>query len=148
MAQKHEHSVTIIHSGMVSTKFLLSLVYSQKIITSWTRTFLNQALTISMSTKESSLLFLEIWVSMGILFPVLRRNEVSTRYSSFFLIFLCFANCILGILSFWANIHLSVSAYQVILHFFLSLSETGCSPCHVFLSLCSKVEWMGCLICK
>jgi hypothetical protein len=29
------------------------------------------------------------------------------------LIFLCFANCILGILSFWANIHLSVSAYQV-----------------------------------
>jgi hypothetical protein len=26
------------------------------------------------------------------------------------LIFLCFANCILGILSFWANIHLSVSA--------------------------------------
>jgi hypothetical protein len=26
---------------------------------------------------------------------------------------MCFANCILGILSFWANIHLSVSAYQV-----------------------------------
>jgi hypothetical protein len=26
---------------------------------------------------------------------------------------LCFANCILGILSLWANIHLSVSAYQV-----------------------------------
>ena len=31
--------------------------------------------------------------------------------SSFFLIFLCFANCILGVLCFWANIHLSVSAY-------------------------------------
>jgi hypothetical protein len=27
--------------------------------------------------------------------------------------FMCFANCILGILSFWANIHLSVSAYSV-----------------------------------
>jgi hypothetical protein len=27
--------------------------------------------------------------------------------------FLCFANCILGILSFWANINLSMSAYQV-----------------------------------
>jgi hypothetical protein len=50
---------------------------------------------------------------MGILFPILRRNEVSTRWPSFFLIFLCFANCILGILRFWANIHLSVSAYLV-----------------------------------
>jgi hypothetical protein len=39
--------------------------------------------------------------SMGILFPILRRNEVSTCWSSF-LIFLCSANCILGILSFWA----------------------------------------------
>jgi hypothetical protein len=48
---------------------------------------------------------------MGILFPILRRNEVSTRWSSLFLIFLCFAHCILGILSFWDNIHLSVSAY-------------------------------------
>jgi hypothetical protein len=51
--------------------------------------------------------------SMGILFPILRRKEVSTHWSSLFLIFLCFANCILGILSFWANIYLSVSAYQV-----------------------------------
>jgi hypothetical protein len=57
---------------------------------------------------------------MGILFLILRRNEVSTLSSSF-LIFLCFANCILGILTFkncilgiltfWDNIHLSVSAY-------------------------------------
>jgi hypothetical protein len=29
-------------------------------------------------------------------FPILRRNEVSTHWSSLFLIFLCFANCILG----------------------------------------------------
>jgi hypothetical protein len=51
---------------------------------------------------------------MCILFPILRRNEVSTHWSSsFFLIFLCFANCIMGILCFWANIHLSVSAYLV-----------------------------------
>ena len=48
---------------------------------------------------------------MGILFPILRRNEVSTHLSSLFLIFLLFANCILGVLCFWANIHLSVSAY-------------------------------------
>jgi uncharacterized membrane protein len=51
---------------------------------------------------------------MGILFPILRRNEVSTRWSSFFLIFLCFANCILGLLRFCANIHLSVSAFLAI----------------------------------
>jgi hypothetical protein len=50
---------------------------------------------------------------MGILFPILRRDKVSTLWSSFFLSFMCFANCILGILSFWANIYLSVSAYHV-----------------------------------
>jgi hypothetical protein len=47
----------------------------------------------------------------GYFFPILRRSEVSTLWSSFFLSFMCFANCILDILSFWANIHLSVSAY-------------------------------------
>ena len=43
--------------------------------------------------------FVSVTPSMGILFPVLRRNEVSTRWSSF-LSFMCFAHCILGILSF------------------------------------------------
>ena len=57
--------------------------------------------------------FVSVTPSMGILFPLLRRIEVSTLWSSFFLSFMCFANCILGILSFWANIHLSVSAYHV-----------------------------------
>jgi hypothetical protein len=55
--------------------------------------------------------FVSVTPFMGILSPILRRNEVSTRWSSLFLIFLCFANCILGVLCFWANIHLSVSAY-------------------------------------
>jgi hypothetical protein len=59
-----------------------------------------------------ALTFVSVTPSMGILFPILGRNEVSTRWSSF-LIFLCFANCIFDVLSFWANIHLSVSAYQV-----------------------------------
>ena len=49
--------------------------------------------------------------SVDILFLILRRNEVSTLWSSF-LSFMCFANCILGILSSWANIHLSGSAYH------------------------------------
>jgi hypothetical protein len=51
---------------------------------------------------------------MGILFPILRRNEVSTHWSSLFLIFLCFANFILGVLYSWANIHLSVNVYLMI----------------------------------
>jgi hypothetical protein len=50
---------------------------------------------------------------MGILFPIPRKNEVSTCWFSLFLSFMCFADCILGLLDFWANIHLSVSAYQV-----------------------------------
>ena len=56
--------------------------------------------------------FVSATPSMDILFPILGRNEVSTRWSSF-LIFMCFANYILGILSFCTNIHLSVSAYHV-----------------------------------
>jgi hypothetical protein len=55
--------------------------------------------------------FVSVALFMGILFPILRRNEVSTHWFSLFLIFLCFANCILGVLCFWANIHLSMSAY-------------------------------------
>jgi hypothetical protein len=44
---------------------------------------------------------------VGILFSILRRNEVSTLWSSFFFSFTCFAKCILGSLSFWPNIHLT-----------------------------------------
>jgi hypothetical protein len=40
--------------------------------------------------------------------PYLRRTEVSILCSSFFLSFIWSVNCTLGILSFWANIHLSV----------------------------------------
>jgi hypothetical protein len=61
----------------------------------------------------SALNFVSVSPSMGILFSILRRNEVSTLWSSVFLIFMCFANCILGILSLWANSHLSVSACHV-----------------------------------
>jgi hypothetical protein len=50
---------------------------------------------------------------MGILFHLLRRIEIYTLWYSFFLHFICFANCIFSIPSYWANIHLSVSAYHV-----------------------------------
>ena len=50
--------------------------------------------------------------SMDTLLSILGRNEISMNCSSF-LIFLCFVNCILGILGFWDNIHLPVSACKV-----------------------------------
>jgi hypothetical protein len=68
--------------------------------------------------------FVSVTPSIGILFLILRRNEVATHWSSFFLVVLCFANYILGILSFWANIHLSVSAYQVS-YFVIRLPHSG-----------------------
>jgi hypothetical protein len=42
--------------------------------------------------------FVSVTPFVGILFPILRRNEVFTHWFSLFLIFLCFANCILGVL--------------------------------------------------
>ena len=59
--------------------------------------------------------FVSVTPSKGVLFPLLRRGIVSTLQSSFFLSFMCLGNCILylGYPRFWANIHLSVSAYQV-----------------------------------
>jgi hypothetical protein len=53
--------------------------------------------------SDSALNFVSVTPSMGILFPILRRNEVVTLWSSF-LSFMCFANSILAILRFWANI--------------------------------------------
>jgi hypothetical protein len=50
---------------------------------------------------------------MCILFPLLRRTKVFILWSSFFLSFMWSVNCILGFLSFLANIHLSVSVYYV-----------------------------------
>jgi hypothetical protein len=56
--------------------------------------------------------FVSATPSMEILLPILLRNEVSTLWSSF-LIFMCFGSCILGILGFWGNNHLLVSAYHM-----------------------------------
>jgi hypothetical protein len=68
--------------------------------------------------------FVSVTPSTGILFPLLRRIEVSTLWSPFFLSFMCFANCILGTLNFWANIHLLVSAYHVF-SFVIGLPHSG-----------------------
>ena len=37
--------------------------------------------------------FVSITPSMGVLFPILRRGKMSTLWSSFFLSFMCLANC-------------------------------------------------------
>ena len=44
----------------------------------------------------TALKFVSVTPSMGILFPILRSSEVSTLWSSFFLSFMCFANCVPG----------------------------------------------------
>jgi hypothetical protein len=69
-------------------------------------------------------LFVYIFPPLGILFQLSRRTEVSTLCSSLFLSFIYFANCILGILSFWVNIHLSVSVYHVC-SFVVGLPHSG-----------------------
>jgi hypothetical protein len=61
---------------------------------------------------------------MSVLFPLLRNIESSIFWSSFFLSFIWSVNCILGIASFVANIHLSLSAYHV-LSFMTQLPHTG-----------------------
>jgi hypothetical protein len=62
----------------------------------------------------SAMNFVSVTPSMDILFPLLRRiKDRSVHTLVFFLSFMCFTNFILGIVSFCANIHLSVSAYHV-----------------------------------
>jgi uncharacterized membrane protein len=61
---------------------------------------------------------------VSILFPFLRRTKEPTFWSSFFLSFMSSVNCILGILSFGASIHLSVSVYHVC-SFVIGLLHSG-----------------------
>jgi hypothetical protein len=68
--------------------------------------------------------FVSVTLSMVVLFPILRRGKVPTLWSSFFLSFMCFVSCILGILCFWTNIHLSISTYHMS-SFVIGLSHSG-----------------------
>ena len=74
--------------------------------------------------SNSALSFISVTPSMGIVFHSLRRNEESTLWCSFFMSIMSFANCILGSLSFWANIHLSVSGYHLC-SFVIGLPHSG-----------------------
>jgi hypothetical protein len=48
-----------------------------------------------------------------ILFHILSRIEVSTLGPSVLLSFIWSVSCVLGILNFWANIHLLVNMYHL-----------------------------------
>jgi hypothetical protein len=50
---------------------------------------------------------------------------------------MCFANCILGILGFWANIHLVVNAYHVS-SFVIGLPHSGLYPPDT--SICPRIS--------
>ena len=100
-----------IYQGPVTKLLLASTIVSGFGGCLWDR---SPGGTVSGLSFLQSLLctFVSITPSMGVLSLLLRRIEVSTLWSSF-LSFMCFANCILSILSFWAYIHLSLSAYHV-----------------------------------
>ena len=57
--------------------------------------------------------FVSVTPSMGVLFPLLRKIRLSKLWASLLLSFMWFVICILAFHSFWADIHLSVSAYHV-----------------------------------
>jgi hypothetical protein len=76
------------------------------------------------TSKVSTFYFDSVTPSMGVLFPLLKRIKESTFWSSFFLSSMWFMISILGIPSFWANIHLSVSAYHVC-SFVIGLPHSG-----------------------
>ena len=95
--------------------------------------------------------FVSVTPSMGVLFPILRRGIVSTLQSSFFLSFMCLANCILylGYPRFGANIHLSVSTYCVS-SFVNVLPHSGWCPPGPSIYLSSKLclcnSFQGCFV--
>jgi hypothetical protein len=57
--------------------------------------------------------FVSVSTPMGILLPLLRRTKVSKLWSLFLLSIMWSVICILGIPSFWANIHLFVCVCHV-----------------------------------
>jgi hypothetical protein len=64
-------------------------------------------------SSVSAQYFVSVFSPMAILFHLLRRTKVCILWSSFYLSFIWSVNCILGIWSFWAKIHLSVIDYHV-----------------------------------
>ena len=87
--------------------------------------------------------FVSVSPPMNIFFPLLIRTKVSNLWSYFFLSLIWSVNWILGILNFWTNIHLSVSAYHVC-YFVIWLPHSG----WYFLvpPICLRISWITVLI--
>ena len=83
--------------------------------------------------------YVAVTPSMGILFLILIRIKVSTLWSSFFLSFVCFAICILGIPRFCANIPLWASTCHMC-SFVIGLPYSGWYPTDP--SICLKISWI------
>ena len=62
--------------------------------------------------SNSSILLVSVFPHMSVLFHILRRTQGTIFCASFFLSYIWAVNCDLGILNFWVNIHLSMSACQ------------------------------------
>jgi hypothetical protein len=76
-----------------------------------------------------------------ILFPLLSRIEASTLWSSFFMSFIWSVRCILGILSFMPNIHLSVNTY----HACSLVTRLPYSRWNFLIpSICLWISWIHC----
>ena len=67
----------------------------------------------------------EEWIQkMWYVYTVRYYSAIKNDQFMKFLSFMCFTNCILGILSFWVNIYLSVSTYHVC-SFVIALPHLG-----------------------
>jgi hypothetical protein len=62
---------------------------------------------------QSLLYTLSLYLLQWVLYSPSKEDRTPTLWSSFILSFMWSMDCILGIWRFWANIHLSVSAYHV-----------------------------------
>jgi len=84
--------------------------------------------------------FASIFLPWIFLFSLL-RSEAATLWLSFFLSFMWSVDCVLGNLSFWSNIHLSVSAYYVCFSV-IGLPHSG----WYFLVqlICLSISWSHC----
>jgi hypothetical protein len=85
--------------------------------------------------------FASVSPPMGILFPLLKRTDVSILWSSFFLNLIWCMNCILSIPSYWDNIHLSVSLYHVC-SFVIGLPHSRWYTIVPF--ICLRISWIHC----
>jgi hypothetical protein len=101
-----------LYQAPVSTHLLASTIVSGFVDCIWKGFYRWGRISMSFPSPSAPH-FIPIFTCMNILFPFLRRTKESTLWTYFFLNFMWSVNYILGISTFWANIHLSVNTYHV-----------------------------------